>query len=108
MHKLHVLLMLTGGFIIAATACRKENTLQQAGQEAFGALYDSTGHDTIRPPHDTLPPDSCPHDTVPHDTIPYPPHDTVPHPPHDTLPHDTVPYPPHDTLPGDSARYRRP
>jgi len=97
MHKLHVLLMLTGGFIIAATACSKENTLEKAGLEAFSALADSTGHDTIRPPHDTLP----------HDTFPYPPHDTFPYPPHDTLPHDTFPYPPHDTLPGNAVWYRR-
>jgi len=101
MHKLHLFVMLVGGFIVANTACQKVDSIES--EEALkalkaGAYTDSTGHDTLRLPCDSFPHDSFPHDTFPHDTFPWPPHDTLPHdtfpwPPQDTLPHDTFPWP---------------
>lgn len=96
MHKLHVFVMLVGAFIVGNTACRKEDSVK--ADEKLNALesglYDSTGHDTLKPPCDTFP-----HDTFPHDTFPWPPHDT--------LPHDTFPWPPHDTFPWPDTLRRR-
>ena len=99
MHKLHVLVMLTAGFIIVATACKKENSIydEAAALKALKTSLDSIGIDTLYPPGDTLP-----HDSFPHDTFPYPPHDTFPRPPHDTFP-----WPPHDTFPWPDTTGRR-
>jgi hypothetical protein len=96
MHKLHVFVILVGAFIVANTACRKENAIQQ--DAAVKAFLDSTGNDTLKPPCDTFPHDTFPHDTFPHDTFPWPPRDTFPHdtlpwPPRDSFPHDTFPWP---------------
>ncbi len=116
MNRLHLLLLVTGTFVVTATACKKTNVL---GRPVFlDSLHDSTW-DSVHLPHDTIPHDTVPHDTAthpPHDTFPTPPHDTFPHPPHDTFPvppRDTFNYPPQhppvDTPPhgGDTLHRRR-
>lgn len=107
MNRLHVFVTLVAAFIVANTACQKENVIQQeeALKKKMLSMQDSTGTDTLKPPcdsfpHDSFPHDTFPHDTFPHDSFPWPPHDTTTYPPHDTIPHDSFPWP-------DTIRYRR-